>query len=86
MHLPDTVQDQRREHATDARGVPSSFARALKALAERCAHCEARAVVADGSGVGLCATHRRERIAAHDVGMRRLERARRAIDMAKREA
>jgi len=80
MDLPEVFMSQRREMATDQRGLPSSYARAVKALEGRCAHCEKRAVIANGSGVGLCATHRHQR--AEGINLR--ERLRRQIEMARR--
>ena len=84
LTLADTFNGDRRERATDARGLPTSYARALTALEGCCAHCTERALVADGSGVGLCARHRRERTAAREDGIRARERARRQIDIMKR--
>jgi hypothetical protein len=81
MNLPDTISHQRREQATDTRGVPASYARAMKALDGVCAHCSHRAVVVDGHGVGLCAIHRHARATA----VQTRERWRRAIDMAQRD-
>jgi hypothetical protein len=81
MRLGETFQAMRRETATDTRGVPASYTRAMTALAQPCALCAQRAVVADGSGIGLCAAHRREHEAA--IAARRAVRAR--IDRARRE-
>jgi hypothetical protein len=53
MTLTEVFQGDRREQATDARGLPKSYARALKALDGTCAHCSQRAVIANGSGVTL---------------------------------
>jgi hypothetical protein len=77
--LTEVFQGDRREQATDARGLPKSYARALKALDGVCAHCSQRAVIATGSGVGLCAAHRRMRV--DDIA--RLERARQQLAAAK---
>jgi hypothetical protein len=71
--------------ATDGRGLPSSFSRALEALRGNCAHCDRRAIVSSGAGVGLCSVHRRERETQHADGVRTRERLRRQIDTAKRE-
>jgi hypothetical protein len=79
-----TAMADRREQATDTRGLPSSFARALEALRGTCTHCNSRAVVSSGSGVGLCERHRQERRDREQDGKRELERLRRQIDMAKR--
>jgi hypothetical protein len=82
VHLTETFMGDRREQATDSRGVPGSFARAMKALEGTCAHCSQRAIVSNGSGVGLCAEHRQMRvdsIAIRDRIKRQIEIAR-ALD------
>ena len=61
MRLSDTHNADRRETATDQRGLPRSFARALEGLKGSCAHCSKRAVVSNGCGIGLCAEHRGNR-------------------------
>ena len=80
MTLPETFQRDRREQSTDTRGLPKSYARALKALDGTCAHCEQRAVVSNGAGVAVCQQHRQMRVDAKA----RLERARQQLEAAKR--
>ena len=80
MTLTETFQSDRREQATDARGLPSSYARALKALDGSCAHCSRRATIATGGGVGLCSEHRQMRI----DGIARRERARQQLEAMRR--
>jgi hypothetical protein len=83
--LPDTAQNQRKEKASDERGIPTAFGRAVAALRGPCAHCSERAVISDGQGVGLCEHHRRERNTRRADGLRERERLRRMIDVARRE-
>ena len=86
MHvLKDTLNDQRKEKASDSRGLPTAFTRAMKALEGACAHCSTRAVVSDGNGVGLCEQHKQERNTRRADGIRQRERLRRMIDVARRE-
>jgi hypothetical protein len=85
MLLKDTFNNERKETASDARGLPTAFTRAMKALEGACAHCSTRAVVSDGHGVGLCERHKQERNTRRADGIRQRERLRRAIDVARRE-
>jgi hypothetical protein len=80
MQLNEVFQSDRREQATDARGVPASYARALKALEGSCAHCSQRAVIANGGGVGLCRAHRQMRV----DGIAERERLQRKLEMMRR--
>jgi hypothetical protein len=84
VEVTHTAMADRREQATDQRGLPASFSRALEALKGNCAHCDQRAIVSSGAGVGLCSRHQGERRDRDQSGVRLRERARRAIDMAKR--
>jgi len=77
MELTHTYMADRREQATDARGLPSSYARAMTALNGNCAHCSRRAVTANGSGIGLCREHRQMRV----DGIAVRERLRRKIEI-----
>ena len=74
----------RREMATDHRGLPGSYTLALEALKSNCAHCDQRAVACSGAGVGLCERHKRERRDREQDGKRQVERWRRQIDMARK--
>ena len=79
LHIAET--HQRREQATDKRGVPASYARAMKGFDQSCTHCSQRALVVDGGGRGLCAEHRAEKraaIQARERIWRRLKAAQRA--------
>jgi hypothetical protein len=79
MELPEVFSSLRHEVATDARGVPAAYLRAMRALADHCAHCGQRATIVNGAGTGTCARH-------HQVdrdGRRRLEEARASIAAAK---
>jgi hypothetical protein len=80
MVLAETLNGQRREQATDQRGVPKSYGRAMAALDGACAHCSQRAVVSNGAGVGLCSAHQRMRVDA--IGER--NRLRRKIEVMRR--
>jgi hypothetical protein len=83
--VKDTAMADRREQATDQRGLPSSFAKALEALRGRCTHCDQRATISTGAGVGLCERHRRERTDRDRAGVLARERVRRQLEMAKRD-
>lgn len=80
MEVGQTFNSDRREQATDSRGLPKSYARAITALEGPCAHCSQRAIVANGAGVGLCATHRR----MHVDAIAQRHRARREIEALRR--
>jgi hypothetical protein len=81
MHLNETFMRDRRETATDQRGIPGSFQRALTALKGTCTHCTRQAVVSNGAGVALCAHHR----ASRPLGsIAERERLRQEIDIERR--
>jgi hypothetical protein len=83
MVLHETHQAQRREQATDARGLPSSYGRAVKAFDGACVHCSQRAAFVDGAGVGRCREHQREHRDKHESGIRARAALRRRIEVAK---
>jgi hypothetical protein len=68
----------------DGKVLDFGIGRALESTGV-CTHCDQRAVISNGSGVGLCEQHRRERTDRDQAGIRERERARRQIDAAKRE-
>jgi len=81
LKLTNTVHADRREQATDARGLPASYTRALTALAGPCTHCDQRAVITNGAGVALCLVHQRARV----DGILARQRVQRQIEQALRE-
>lgn len=80
MNLLETFSADRREHATDKRGVPTSYANAMAGFKEKCTHCDDRPIVVNGSGVGLCARHQ----TMHMSGIQQRDRMSRQIAMAKK--
>jgi len=85
MDLPETLGSQRRERAVDSRGLPNSYARALVAFEKPCAHCEQRAAVVTGVGVGLCRHHQHEQVSGRDRAIRERQRLQQQIDALRRE-
>jgi hypothetical protein len=79
MDLHNTFHSARREHATDARGLPASYTRAVAGLTKTCTYCSQRATFVNGDGVGTCARHRDERRTA----IQERDRCRRQIDAAR---
>jgi hypothetical protein len=84
VEVTHTAMADRREQATDSRGLPSSFARAIEALKGECAHCGQRAIVASGSGIGLCERHKRECETQRTDAERQTGRLRRQIGIEKK--
>jgi len=84
MNLEHTFNGDRREQATDARGIPSSFQRAMTALKGTCLFCDRRAEVADGSGSGYCRMHHKTHPQAPARGsIAEREQLRRELNQAK---